>query len=249
MRENFNFDRYPFDMKDVWLRMLPENFDGDAVLVPDLQAYPVINPKSLPGVERDIVLAGWEPIQSYFRFRENSYSTNFGVRDYIGRAGFPELYFTVDLRRDFVNAFVSDIIPLLVVACLLYGVLLTGTSDAERMGVLGFSFTNALAACSGLVFVVLLAHIQLRSTLPGQHYTYLEWYYFAMYVAIIGVALNAWMVVHPRPPRLIAHRDNELAKLLFWPVLTGFLFLTTWVYFFPTEPPSDEPAALGVGLE
>jgi hypothetical protein len=121
-------DRYPFDTKDVWLRMLPVDFDGDAVLVPDLEAYPVINPSQLPGLESDIVLAGWDTLQSYFRYRQNSYSTNFGIREYVGRTGFPELYYTVDLRRDFGNAFVSDIIPLLVVACLLFGVLATATT-------------------------------------------------------------------------------------------------------------------------
>jgi hypothetical protein len=235
VRETFNFDRYPFDKKDVWLLMLPESFDADVVLVPDLDAYPVMNPLEFPGVENGIVLAGWSKIRSYFRYRENSYSADFGMRDYVGRTGFPELYFTVDLRRDFVNALVSDIIPLLV-ACLLFGVLLTSSPNAQRVEKLGFNFTNTLAACSGLVFVVLLAHIQLRSTLPGQQVTYLEWYYFAMYIAVIGVAINAWQLVRPKPPWFVEYHDNELAHLAFWPLLMLAQFLTTWSYFYPWSP-------------
>lgn len=232
VRERFTFDRYPFDTKDVWLRMLPVDFDGDAVLVPDLEAYPLINPTALPGLEADIVLAGWDTLQSYFRYRTNSYSTNFGIRDYVGRTGFPELYYTVDLRRDFMNAFVSDIIPLLVVACLLFGVLATATTQSDRVESLGFNFTGTLAAASGLVFVVLLSHIQLRSSLAGQRFTYLEWYYVVMYLTILAVSLNAWLVARPQPPALVARDDNELARLLFWPLLMGTLFVVTFAYFF-----------------
>ncbi len=235
VRERFTFDRYPFDTKDVWLRMLPVDFDGDAVLVPDLEAYPVINPSQLPGLESDIVLAGWDTLQSYFRYRQNSYSTNFGIREYVGRTGFPELYYTVDLRRDFGNAFVSDIIPLLVVACLLFGVLATATTQSDRVEALGFNFTGTLAAASGLVFVVLLSHIQLRSSLAGQRFTYLEWYYVVMYITILAVSLNAWMVARPQPPAVVARDDNELSRLLFWPLLMGFLFAVTFAYFYPRD--------------
>jgi hypothetical protein len=49
------------------------------------------------------------------------------------------------------------------------------------------------------------------------------------------VSLNAWMVARPQPPAVVARDDNELSRLLFWPLLMGFLFAVTFAYFYPRD--------------
>ncbi|MDP2308909.1 MAG: hypothetical protein Q8P18_23000 [Pseudomonadota bacterium] len=236
LRERFDFRRYPFDTKDVWLRMWPKAFDENVVLVPDLGAYTFIDPARLPGLDLEFVPAGWRPLRTYFQYREVSYSTDFGNRAYAGTESFPELNFTLDVRRAFVSTFVSELIPLLVVACLLFGVLRTLTSDVGRIDLTGFNFTNVLGACSGLVFVIVLGHIQLRTALAGQAITYLEWYYFILYVLLVLIGVDAWMVISPQPWKIIAWGDNLLARLAFWPALTTAVFVATMAYFYPQAP-------------
>lgn len=235
LRERFRFERYPFDTKAVLLRMWPRDFDRPVVLVPDLDAYPLIEPGRLPGLDNAFVLAGWEPLHTFFQYREASYSTDFGNRAYVGHEQYPELTFTLDVQRAFVSTFVSDLIPLVVVAFLLFGVLQTVTTLAERTSATGFDFTNVLGACSGVAFVVVLGHIQLRTSLAGQSTTYLEWYYFVMYVALVLVAINAWHVIAPRRPRYVEWEDNLVARLVFFPLLTTGVLVATVYYFYPTD--------------
>lgn len=232
LRQNFQFLRYPFDTKDVWVRLWPGAFERGVVLVPDLNAYKLTNPTTFPGLDSDFVLAGWKPVASYFQYRRIAYTTDFGMAGY-GGPDVPELYFTVDVRRNFVDSFVSDLIPLLVVACLLFGVQLTLTTENERLGATGFSFSAVLGACLALVFVVVVAHIQLRTMLAGQPIVYLEWFYFAMYVLVVAISLNGFVVALPKPPRFVSYRDNLAPRLLFWPALCGALFLVTLSYFYP----------------
>ncbi|GDX81359.1 hypothetical protein LBMAG42_31700 [Deltaproteobacteria bacterium] len=239
VREQFDFHRYPFDTKDVWLRMWPKDFDSNVVLVPDLDAYPEIDPALRPGLDVGLVLAGWEPLRTYFQYREGNYSMDFGNRDYVGTEGFPELNFTVDVQRNFINTLVSDLIPLAVVTFLLYGVLRTLGTNHARIALTGFSFTSVLGACSGLVFVILLGHIQLRNALAGQEITYLEWYYFIIYIALVLTTVNAWMLIAEDPPPWIVWGDNLLARMAFWPLITTAIFLASAVYFFPRTEPSQ----------
>jgi hypothetical protein len=56
-----------------------------------------------------------------------------------------------------------------------------------------------------------------------------------MYITILAVSLNAWMVARPQPPAVVARDDNELSRLLFWPLLMGFLFAVTFAYFYPRD--------------
>lgn len=238
LRQNFQFLRYPFDTKDVWIRLWPSAFDRDVVLVPDLESYTLTNPAVFPGLDSDFVLAGWKPVGSYFQYRRQEYNTDFGL-DGFASLNVPELYFTVDVRRNFVDSFVSDLIPLLVVACLLFGVQPTLTTRDDRLGPTGFNFSTVLGASLALVFVVVVAHIQLRTMLAGQPIVYLEWFYFSMYVLVVAISLNGWLVAQPSPPRFVAYRDNLLPRLLFWPVLVGVILLVTLSYFYPGSEQSS----------
>lgn len=242
VRERFDFARYPFDTKDVWLRMWPMQFDASVVLVPDLESYATMAPGDQPGLDSDFVSAGWNPVGTFFQYREQSYSTDFGNRLYTGRQGFPELNYTLSVRRAFMSTFVSDLIPLLVVAGLLFGVLRTVTANLDAAGRTGFDFTNVLGACSGVAFVVVLGHIQLRTALGGQPTTYLECYYFVMYGMLLMVGINAWHTVTPDGPAYVRWEDNLLARLAFWPTITTAIMLATLVYFYPSQDESSGAA-------
>ena len=121
LRQEFDYAKYPFDQEEVWIRLWPQSLAQNVLLVPDLASYDVTNPASLPGVEQqDFVLEGWVMTESFFSYRENTYNTDLGIESFVGRNGFPELYFNVSLKREFINAFISNMIPIIVVALLLF---------------------------------------------------------------------------------------------------------------------------------
>ncbi len=233
LRETFDYSHYPLDKQSVWIRMWHADFDRNVVLVPDLNAYDHLSPASLPGVERDFVLPGWSLIRSYFEFRENSYNSNFGIDNYIGKNNFPELYFNVDLQRNFIDPFISSLAPVLVVLLMLFAIVITiSKEDPERVSLLGFDASTILGSCSALFFVVLIAHIDMRSNLGAASLIFMEDFYFLTYLSILIVSVNSILFTWGLDIRFIQYRDNLLPKISFWPVISGFMYLFSLITFY-----------------
>ena len=177
LREVFDHRQYPFDQEDVWIRMRPREMTVPVLLLPDVPSYELLAPSSLPGVADDILVEGWRVNDSFFSYRLNTYNANFSPLNLIDAdAGdlMPELYFNVLISRLFINPFVSNMVPLMVVLLLLFAVLVLTTRHEERKQVFGFSTIGVLGYCTGLFFVVILAHNQLRNSLGAGEVIYLE---------------------------------------------------------------------------
>ncbi len=231
LRQAFDYSRYPLDRETVWLRLWPGNFSTETPLLPDLTSYTTLAASTKPGIERDFVVEGWTLDGSSFSYRDNVYNTSFGPTDRAGEA-VTELYFNVHLKRSFLDAMMSQLVPLAVVAVLLFGVLLITTEERILSEQLGFSTLAVLGYCAALFFVVIVSHNELRSELRAQQVIYLEYFYFAAYAAILAVSTNAILVGSGRGGRIIGYRDNVVPSWLFWPVLNGALLLVTVVAFY-----------------
>jgi hypothetical protein len=216
----------------------PRDFVANTVLTPDLGAYPCpgascTQPGDTFGVEETIVLGDWDREDTYFDYFLSSYNTNFGIDGYVGQTGFPELRYNMLIKRRVGNAFIVNLVPLFVVAMLAFASLMTATTDRERGSTFGFSTAGSIGTLSALFFVVLLAHIQLRQQFAGSGVVYLEWFYFVMYVVLLGVAVTTYLVAAPSSAglRLVAYRDNLIPKVTYWPALIGAMVAITIVGF------------------
>jgi len=178
LRQPFQYDGYPFDHKTVWVRMWSNHFEKNVVLVPDFEAYQSTGLDDIFGIEEDIVLGTWERENTFFDYHLSSYGTNFGIQDYVGQAGFPELHYNFVIKRKFKNAFIVHLLPLFLVSALLFGALLTVSGNRELAMRHGFSTSGVIGTSSALFFVVLLAHIQLREQFAGTSVVYMEYFYF-----------------------------------------------------------------------
>jgi len=101
------------------------------------------------------------------------------------------------------------------------------TTDGARPRRSGFDTASALGFRAGPLFVALLAHSLIRGGVPAGQLAYLEKVALVGYAAIFLVAVNvAWagMREGARPPR---YPDNAVAKLCYWPVVAGVLFVVT----------------------
>ncbi len=231
LRQPFDYSRYPIDRDALWIRIWPANFDSGVVLVPDLDAYENLNPSSLPGLEKDFVLESWNLQNSYFSLRKNSYNTDFGIENYRHNA-LSELYFNVGLKMSFIGPFISEITPLVVVSLLIFAVLLISTREEEKVGILGFSSSTVLAYCASLLFVLIVSHISLRGKINVSGISYLEYFYFVMYFAILMVSVNSILLASDSRFDMIRYRDNMIVKVLYWPIITGLLLLATLGIFY-----------------
>ncbi len=231
LRERFDYQLYPFDVENVWLRMWHKDIGKNVILTPDLAAYSLSNIKNLPGLEADFVLPGWQLVSSFFDYKVHGYQTNFGIEQFKAKDNFPELHFNIILKRRFLGIFVGNLMPLLVVLVVLFALVLS-TSKVGNIEILGFNFSGVLASSSGLLFGVLLGHTELRSSLNASGLVYLESFYLIMYMMLLLVILNAYIFCKHPDFFIVKWSDNLLAKLIFWPLLLGLILIVTLSHFY-----------------
>ena len=233
LRQSFDYAKYPFDHKTVWVRMWPKQFSDNIVLVPDFAAYQNRHHgrHDVFGREKHIVLGTWELEKTYFDYKLSDYDTDFGIADYVGQQGFPELRYNFVVKRKFENAFIVYLLPLFLVAALLFAALLTVSEKEELSSRLGFNAAGFIGASSALFFVVMLAHIQLREQFAGTSIVYIEYFYILMYALLVTATANTYLfsirstIWH----RIILYNDNIIPKVAYWPVVLGCLIVITWL--------------------
>ena len=231
LRENFSPDLFPLDRQSVWIRLWHEKIGENIVLVPDLKSYDSLNTRSLPGIEKDFVLSGWSLFRSYFEMRENNYNTRLGIASKTPGGVVPELYFNIEIMRNFINPFLAHLFPLFVVVLMLYAIVITMSTDEEKKDFLGFNAAGVVASCSALFFVALISHVQMRNELAANSVVYLEYFYLITYVIILLITANAVLLSLKVKFAFIQFHDNLLPKLFYWPAISGALFIcTVWAF-------------------
>jgi len=229
-----NFDRtvkYPFDQALIRLSLWPRDFDGRVSLVPDMDAYHVLNPGSLPGVDKDLLLPGWNKERAYFGYREPDENTNFGAPERPSAERTPELSYQLVLTRRFLDPFVSALLPVIVVSCLLFALLFAGSKDPSKRLATGFKPMDILLSSATLLFPVIYAEINLRGRISSSSLLYLEYFYLVMYAVILLVAANTLSFALGRNA-LVRLGDNALVKLLYWPVVLGAFLIISLVFLY-----------------
>jgi hypothetical protein len=230
LRQPFDYAKYPFDHKTVWVRIWPKLFYKNIILVPDFAAYQHQNKKAdVFGIEENIVLGTWVLENTYFDYKPSRYDTDFGIADYVGQQDYPELHYNIVVKRKFENAFIVYLLPLFLVAALLFAALLTVSEKEELSSRLGFNTAGFIGASSALFFVVMLAHIQLREQFAGTSIVYIEYFYILMYALLVAATANTYLfsirsaILH----NIILYNDNIIPKVAYWPLVLGCLIVIT----------------------
>lgn len=229
--EHFDYETYPFDKQLIWLRIWPKDYLEHVVLLPDIDSYDNMNTSNRPGLENDFGIAGWRVERSFFDIRENNFNNNLGISERANKNETPELHFNIAISRNFIDPFVSYLFPVIIVLLMLYAVLLTNSKDENRIGLIGFNALEVLASASALFFVALLAHVELRSHIGANELIYMEYFFIIAYIMILVVSVNSILFSWGFNIQLIQYQDNNIPKLLYWPVLGGLLFLFTMFAF------------------
>jgi hypothetical protein len=230
MRQNFDYSLYPLDLQQVWIRMWHEDYRKNIILVADLSSYTQLNPKSVPGIQHGLVLPGWKIQESWFSISDQIFNTNFGVQSIRDIQYKPELFFTVNLKREFLNPFVSRIIPVAVILILMFLIVLICTKKGKSAPWLGFTANNVVVELSALFFVIGLSHTDLRQALSSPKIMYFEYLYFVIYVMLVYVAVSSIYIA--KKNESIDRDENFFSKNFYWPILSlTFFTVTFWVFF------------------
>ncbi len=241
LKQKFNYSKYPFDHKTVWIRFWTPDFMRETILLPNFASYKSTEIGEAFGYDRNIVLGQWELLETFFDYQKHEYNTSFGIYEQRANHHRPELYFNIIIKRRFLNSFVVYMMPLIIIACLAFATLMMITKDQEQASIYGLNTSGVIGVCSGLFFLVLLSQVQIREQFAGSRIVYLEFFYPLMYMALLGVSLDCYLFCRKNPEKnlclkLIDYEDNIIPKLLYWPGLLGSATIITAVILLPESP-------------
>jgi hypothetical protein len=226
LQQAFDPALFPFDHRQVAVRIEPAELAANVVLVPDFESYPLTAPSARPGLSPEVRVNNWEFRATSFGYRADPPGATLGLHARAERGDVPVLYFRVEARRNYVGPFIAYLTPALVAAGLAFAVLLSGR-EVSGWGEL----VTGLSYVAALFFVLVVAHASLRETVAAVGITYLEYVYIVLYCAVALVVVNLFLLATRPPPLLVRYRDNLPAKLLYWPLFTGAVLASTLFAF------------------
>jgi hypothetical protein len=227
LRVRLDYGKFPLMEERIRLQIGPRALSKNVVLIPDLGAYKVLSPAARPGLDGNVFLPGWEVARTFFHLEPRTEATDFGLRTSAARENLPALYYNIEIRKNFIDSFVSNLIPLLMVAIVAFLILMILSHDQERIGT-GLS----LSVSGTLLFVVVLSHIGARQKIATQEIIYLEYFYLVMYLAILWVAVDSILLAAQVGSWLTQYEENLLPRVVFWPGLLGAILTFTVLTFY-----------------
>ncbi|MCQ4210111.1 hypothetical protein [Streptomyces longispororuber] len=234
VREYFDYSNYPLDRQVVWLTMWPQH-SAVNTLVPDFAAYPPWQTHDGYGVYHDLVSGDWQQQFSTFSVGHGTAHTNYGRPGLAVDNKIPQLTYSIGVTRAFLSPLLNRLVPLAVIAMLVFASLFVVTKDSDRRSLSGFSTWAVIGFCGSMMLVVSVQHSSLRSDTGSGGVVYAEYFYFILYLVIGLVALNAVEHTAEKRIRLVDWRGNTAARLLYWPVTCLLLFAVTAVVFVVTS--------------
>ena len=208
---DFDYNKYPFNNENMWLLLKHQEFDKNIVLVPDLDSYKLGSSRYLPGLDKNISIRNWKIKNSFFSYTFDSYNTNFGIDNFIGQSGFPEIYFNIIIGPNILNVFISNFLPIAIALFLIFAIFKTATSH------------YVVRPYATLFLALIFLQISLRNNLGANEIVYIEYYYFLTYFIMAGVSLNAILLQNSNLG-IVQYKNNIVPKLFFWP-FTGLAIL------------------------
>ncbi|AWB68706.1 hypothetical protein C2869_20920 [Saccharobesus litoralis] len=226
VRQSFDYSKYPFDHKNVWIRLWPGQFAGNVVLVPDLESYEQLSPVTNPAIVEDIVLNEWQLKESQYKYIFHHYNGNFGDNANQTQDALPELYYNINIERAFISPFVTTLLPVVVIVGLLFAAVISmaySQYDEYR--------NNATA----IIFTILLAHYSIRERLSISEVVYFEFFYFLLYIIIsvfLVIGHQFYKAKAEGEQNLFTYDNNKISCLWYWPIITGAIFIMTMITYY-----------------
>lgn len=229
LEQSFSYQQYPFEQNDIRVNVIYPDPSKNILLVPDLSSYDILNPSVKPGINPEVETPSTQTIASFFTFRTTDYKTRFGNAASV--QNHPALSFTMATKRIYLSPFIANIVPILIVALILFIVLYI-SFDRHGDDKAGLTTMNVIQSSAGFLFILLLAHVNERARIETPEIAYIELFYFSMYLFITLQTVLLAMLFGGVQARMFAHADGRMLTVLFWPVLLSVWFALTLLRFY-----------------
>lgn len=227
IEEDFSYEQFPFEENDLSLTLYYPDPEVNILFVPDLASYDVLNPSVKPGLKPDVNTPSSTTISSFFTLNKIDTRTNFGSNMAI--VDRPALKYTIVIKRRFLSPIIANLIPILVVALIMFLVLYISSKNEEKSS--GMNVMNVVQSAAGFMFILILAHVNERGRIETPEIAYIELYYFCTYGLIVLQAILLAVFLRGSKHRFFK-LDNLRMKILFWPLLLASWYISTIIWFY-----------------
>ncbi len=222
IQQKLTHKTYPIEEELIELRMVHKELDHNIVLTPDLDAYKVRSASQRPGLDKGTFLSGWKILNSYYELRSRDINTNFGIIQNVDKDYLPILYFNIGIQRNFIDAFISNLTPIIIVSIMLFFLMML----ADKIDT-----AKVFSTCIAMFFVIVFSHIDIRGKISAQEIFYLEYFFFITYALIVYVSLNAIGILK-QTNNWFYQYNKGVYTLLYWPVLLSLTLIVTVITFY-----------------
>lgn len=230
--QDFNVRNYPFDERNINIRIFSKDFSKPVILIPDLAAYKILAPTALPQLTTELrtALPEWYFEKTFFSFKDVLYLTNFGyyTADSVetsSRSESVDLFLNITLKRFIASTLLLNLIPIIIILMLLFLVLmLTG------LGIL--KIEHVLASVASLFFTAMLAYNRFYEDVPVQYNVFLGSFYQMVEVTLFIVAVITMLYLRNVKLSIVTYHKMLLPRLLFWPLVSFWCLLQSLLYFY-----------------
>lgn len=224
----FNFIQYPFDAQLLNLNFYHPDLQKNIILSPDFASYE--RSENLKGLKHNVQITSWKFNDTFFYYYMPNFRTNMGLNDKSAIAMHPDFYFAVAISREIISAMAMAILPLAIIAIIIFFVLLQ-SSEVERVA---SNTLLILPQLSAVFFAAIISHQSLRRVISDVNaIIYIEYYYFLLYALLMLVAINGVLYLSSKSETgLLFYRRNICIKLLYWPALFIFATVVTLKFFY-----------------
>lgn len=225
IRQIYDVTQFPFDNRNINIRLAPVDLRANIQLSPDFGSYNFVNPVSLPGIDTGVSINNWHFVSSRFSYDMQQSNIDLRLND-INNLNLPELSFSIQAQRNYLGPFIAYLLPGVIAAAMMFTYLVAKHQEGNEEEIVG-----ALNYAAALFFVVAVIHTGLRAQIAAVGITYLEYVYILLYLAIVLVSANVFLVARYADWSIVRYRSNIIPKLLYWPVFTGALLVITLLIF------------------
>jgi hypothetical protein len=231
--KNFDQGRYPLDYEQIGLRVQHSGSKFKVMLTPDIDDYKVTAPTALPFINKNLSIAGWHIVEAYFSLSTEKETANLGAPQTFLNHFYPTLKMNFIIQRKFMDVFIANLTPIILVLFLLFVGQMISNIDGKYIDRFkSDDLPKLISFCSGLLFIVVFAHIGIREKLDAEKLFLLEYFYLISYFAFFYVIVNIILYKVNVRLLLITERNNLFYKALFWPLIFGAIFTVSFVTFY-----------------
>jgi len=205
----FSTTFFPFDRRVAQITLWPKELHKNIIFFPNFLNFTTLNALEKPGFDTSIDPIGWDIIDSNFTLR-NEAPYNFFATATID--SLLTYVFAITLERNFLGAFLSNILVLALCIFVAFLVLFI-----PRDSLLDSLFAT-ISIFVGLIFIAVTNHSSLRETLEVSSFAYVEYLFISFYILLLAITID-FIIRRPKTPT--PFDKNFILAILYWPFLLG----------------------------